>query len=54
LKRAEGASVGGVFSLKPLRTDSVNRGLSISCLKLAIISRAFSIRLIFFMINTPL
>jgi hypothetical protein len=49
LKRAEGASIGGAAPLKPWRTDSVNRGLSISRLKLAIISRAISIRLFFFM-----
>jgi hypothetical protein len=41
--------VGAAWALKPLRTDSVSRGLCISLFKLEIISLAISIRLFFFM-----
>jgi len=37
-----------VRAKEPLRTDSVNRGLSISLFKLEMISLAISIRLLFF------
>jgi hypothetical protein len=49
LKRAEGAAAANAALFVPIRTDSVNRGLSISRLTLAMISRAISIRLFFFM-----
>jgi len=39
------------WALKPLRTDSVNRGLCISLFRLEIISRAISIRLFIFMMQ---
>jgi hypothetical protein len=41
--------VGAAWALKPLPTDSVNRGLCISLFKLETISLAISIRLFFFM-----
>lgn len=49
-ERVEGLSmVGAAWALKPLPTDSVNRGLCISLFKLETISLAISIRLFFFM-----
>jgi|KBSMisStaDraftv2_1062788.scaffolds.fasta_scaffold17314_8 hypothetical protein len=41
-------SRGCLGAKKPLRTDSVNRGLCISFFKLEIISLAISIRVLFF------
>jgi hypothetical protein len=44
---------GAAWALKPLRTDSVSRGLCISLLTLKMISFAISIR-VFFFIKWPI
>jgi hypothetical protein len=49
--RAEGCSAtGGIWPLASLRTDSVNRGLSISLLMLAIVVLGDSLELFLFFV----